>query len=132
MDAITRITIPVTPRPDKLAWILDPKGRFSAKSVFICSQPNLVINNTDTTWIRLWKLNMHERLKMFVWRIGAGSLPTNLNFVQKIGVGDPKCPLCQLDDESPIHLFFHCQISRAFWFGQVWSIRPDSTYRKLF
>jgi hypothetical protein len=31
-----------------------------------------------------------------------------------------------LENESTIDLFFHCQSSRAIWFGQGWGFRPDS------
>ena len=44
---------------------------------------------------------------MFIWHIGSGSLPTKLNFVQKVGHGDPVCPLCGLENESFNHLFFN-------------------------
>ena len=66
VKTITKIQIPYSPRPYRLVWILDPKGRFSVKSAFNCNQSNLETFVADLTWNRLWKLNMHERLKMFI------------------------------------------------------------------
>ena len=69
---------------------------------------------------------MYERLKMFIWRVGTSTLPTNQNYVLKVVFGDPKCPLHQGDYESLIHLFFHYPISRTLWFGQGWCLRHDN------
>ncbi len=91
VEAITKIKIPYSPWLDRLVWILDPKGRFSVKSAFNCNQPNLETFVADLTWNRLWKLNMHERLKMFIWRVGIGILPTNQNY-SKSWVWRPKMP----------------------------------------
>jgi hypothetical protein len=66
VEAITKIKIPYSPRPDRLVWILDPKGRFSVKLAFNCNQLKLETFVANSTWNRLWKLNMHERLKMFI------------------------------------------------------------------
>ena len=63
---------------------------------------------------------------MFIWHIGSNILSTNLNFVQKVGYRDSVCPLCRLENESSVHLFFHCQSSKAIWFGQGWGFRPGS------
>ena len=41
MEAIIKITLPSSPRPNKLIWILDPKGKFLVKSAFQCSLPSL-------------------------------------------------------------------------------------------
>lgn len=34
--------------------------------------------NNDREWACLWKLKIHERLKVFLWRMKAEVLPTNL------------------------------------------------------
>ena len=61
--------------------------------------------NTGIQWNKLWKLPVHEKLKMMLWRIGLDILPTNKNFVQRVGRGDPMCPLCLVEEESIPHLF---------------------------
>ena len=62
---------------------------------------------------------------MFIWHLGSGVLPTNLNFFLRVGHGNPKCPLCLFEDESIEHLFFKCNFARAVWFGLSWALRPD-------
>ena len=125
MNAITKIPIPSTPSPDKLVWIHEPKGLFSVKSAYKCNQmehPHIFGSNI---WSKLWKLNLHERSKMFIWRLGSGVLPTNLNFFLRVGHGNPKFPLCLTEDESIEHLFFKCNFARSMWFGLNWALRPD-------
>ena len=73
----------------------------------------------------MWKLKMHDRLKVFIWRVASGILPTKINLLQNIGVGNSMCPLCLNAKESLDQLFFKCSISRAIWFGSYWAIRSD-------
>jgi hypothetical protein len=115
MEAIKRIPIPLIPILDRLVWMLDPKGKFSVQSAFNNSLPSLTII-PETPWTKISKLNVHERYKMLLWRIGSNILPTNKNFVLRVGSGDPTYPLCHLEEESIVHLFFHCPIARAIWF----------------
>ena len=58
-------------------------------------------------------------------KIGLDILPTNLSFVQKVGFGDPICPLCHVEEESLTYLFFQCTVSRAVWFGQGMGLYTD-------
>jgi ribonuclease HI len=125
VEAILKINIPLTPRPDKIFWTPDPKGKFSVKSAFACNQTSLDVEVSSPHWKALWKLKIHDRLKMLIWRIGAGVLSTNGNFVTKLGFGDSNCPLCCTTTETTIHLFFHCSIARALWFGQDWNFKPE-------
>ena len=122
--AIKRIPIPLRPRPDRLVWIADPKGNFSVQSVYkTCHTPTVV--NSGIQWCKLWKLPLHERLKMLLWRIGSNILLTNKNFALRVGFGDTLCPLCYVEEESILHLFFHCPVARAVCFDQRMVIYSD-------
>ena len=127
MEAIKRIPIPLIPILDRLVWILDPNGKFSVQSAFKNSLPSLTII-PKTPWTKIWKLNVHERYKMLLWRIGSNILPTNKNFVLRVGSGDPTCLLCHLEEESIVHLFFHCPTARAIWFGKNLGIISNSLH----
>jgi hypothetical protein len=80
---------------------------------------------SDHLWHALWKLKLHERTKIFLWRLGSNALPSNLRVVQRIGSGDPLCPLCGLEEESDPHIFLHCNMVKPLWFGINWGLRPD-------
>ena len=68
ISAIKKIVIPATPTPDKLVWILDSKGNFTVKSAFNINNVQGNEENEDI-WKKLWKLSIHDRLKMLIWRI---------------------------------------------------------------
>ena len=80
------------------------------------------IGNLEGNWKSLWKLKLHERFKVLVWRIANGILPTRTVVASKLGQGDVCCPFCHDSEESIDHLFFKCSVSRAIWFGLTWAI----------
>ena len=118
VKAIKRIKIPANLHPDRLVWTLDPKGMFSVHSVYKMHVGNHSPTSSEIQWNKVWKLKLHDRLKMLLWHIGNDAFPTNLNFVCKVGFGDPVCPLCNVEEESLVHLFFLCPVAQAIWFGQ--------------
>jgi ribonuclease HI len=124
--AIQKIRLPFFSRPDKLVWIKDPKGQFSAKSAYKMCQENSSSQPQDPLWKNLWKLKVHDRVKMLLWRIASNVLPTKDNLDQRLGVSDTACPLCNEAKETIIHLFLECSIAKAIWFGSCWSIRVDT------
>jgi hypothetical protein len=66
---------------------------------------------------RIWRTHLHQRLKMLLWRIAAGVLPTNDSLCRFVPNLDMLCPLCNAYFESVIHLFWDCSLARAMWFG---------------
>uniref|UniRef100_A0A2N9GX56 Reverse transcriptase zinc-binding domain-containing protein n=1 Tax=Fagus sylvatica TaxID=28930 RepID=A0A2N9GX56_FAGSY len=62
---------------------------------------------------------------MLLWRIGLGALPTKKMLALKMGNMDTLCQLCGKAEESDVHLFFECHVSKEIWFGCSWSIRID-------
>jgi hypothetical protein len=125
LDAILKVPIPIHPCPDKLVWTLDPRGVFSVKSAANAVITPRLVSPAEPKWDGLWKLKLHERQKIFMWRLGSNILPTKLNLAIRLGHGDPMCPLCGIEEESYSHLFLHCQKVRPLWFGLSWGIRTD-------
>ena len=117
VNAILQISIPIHPRPDKLVWIPEPKGQFTVKSTVKIQNPPTDDLNILVPWNKFWKLQIHERLKMFLWRIRTDVIPTNLNVLKRVGFGNAVCPLCNNEDESIVHLFFKCPAAKAIWFS---------------
>ena len=64
---ILNISIPMSHRQDKLVWLPDSKGRFSAKSIHnvAFAHPDCV-GQPQACWSKLWKANFPERLKMLI------------------------------------------------------------------
>ncbi len=56
---------------------------------------------------QIWKLKIHNRLKMLLWRIASDILPTyNLLVLGQ-------------------NIFWECHFARALWFGCDWGIRTE-------
>jgi hypothetical protein len=127
LEAILEIPIPMHAPQDKLIWTLSPSGCFSVKSaISSCLAPGNPLTHLNSIWHQLWKLKLHERFKVFMWRLGSNSIPTKLVLAQRIGSGDTMRPLCNLEEESYSHIFLKCQAVRLIWFGLNWGIHPDS------
>ena len=73
----------------------------------------------------MWKSRLHERLKMHLWRIAANVLPTK-DVISQFANFEVGCPLCNLSDESSLHLFALCPIAKSLWFRSQWGGSTDS------
>jgi hypothetical protein len=125
LTAILRIPIPIIPQPNRLIWSLDPKGMFSMSSAVKLLNPASPSHHSDPKWLSLWSLELHERLKVFMWRLGSNSLLTKVNVAHRVGSGDTSCSLCGSVEESYSHLFLHCNMVRPLWFGLCWGLHPE-------
>ena len=54
-----------------------------------------------------------------------GILVVVYSLFARLSSGDPYYPLCQHEEETTAHIFFHCQATKMFWFGICWGFRPD-------
>lgn len=68
-------------------------------------------------WSKLWKLNFHDQLKMFLLRIKAGVVLTKVSIVATIDGGNTSCVICYAPVESCFHLFKECPFVRALAFA---------------
>lgn len=73
------------------------------------------------TWSILWKLKLLPKLKLFVWRVASGSLPTKTQLKSYHIDIDACCPVCNSAEETIIHCFWDCIFARRCW------SRPDLT-----
>ena len=117
LDLFVKIRVPIFPTKDKLTWVKDSKGIFSTKSAHQAIQEHRSQPSVDIQWKQLWKMKMHERNKMLVWRIGTNILPTRTKVATRVDPIDTSCPLCCEEEETSAHLFFKCLVAKAIWFG---------------
>jgi hypothetical protein len=74
---------------------------------------------------KIWKLCIHDRLKMFLWRLASNLLPTKESLPRFANNVDISCSLYGGCVEFVTHLFWDCSFARALWFGCMWGIRSD-------
>ena len=72
---------------------------------------------------KILKTSIHERLKMHLWGIEFNLLPIKDQFSRFSLLSDTRCPLCNFETESALHLFTQCHIIRVIWFSNHWNLR---------
>lgn len=67
-------------------------------------------------WSFLWKVVLHDWLKLLLWDVGFDFLQiTRLAWLTR--EQDVLCPLCLGAEELIVYLFVHCSVARAVWFS---------------
>ncbi|KAF3439908.1 hypothetical protein FNV43_RR18186 [Rhamnella rubrinervis] len=125
-DEVLKITMPNYEGRDKNFWIGDPSGVFSVKSAYMVDKGYSRLDGCNGLWKDLWKMKIHERLKMFMWRVLSGCLPTRARLATMLRLNDASYVLCGNGVESTAHLFCHCNVIRAVVFGSKWSLKWDT------
>ena len=122
--AIVKIPLSMRNKPDKLMWVANNHENFTVRSAYFLQQ-GVMTSTERSMWKKLWNLKIHERYKMLLWRIALNILPTRQRLQELGQVLDAKCPLCNCEEESSIHLFKECVVVKALWFGGRWNVRID-------
>lgn len=79
MEVIKRLKLPRFEVDDKLLLMESLDGQFSTKSGYFTICKEIANPRPNGMWKKLWKLKMHERLKIFIWRLFSKVLPTKDN-----------------------------------------------------
>uniref|UniRef100_A0A2N9ETV9 Reverse transcriptase zinc-binding domain-containing protein n=1 Tax=Fagus sylvatica TaxID=28930 RepID=A0A2N9ETV9_FAGSY len=105
-----------TDHPDRWIWVKTSNGAFSVKLAFKEASKEIQPSLVDPILGKIWKTHLHERLKLLIWRIAAGLLPTKDSIARFAPSVNQTCVLCEHQNESIMHLFWHCDVARALWF----------------
>ena len=115
--AILKLSWPNIQCEDKLVWIGNSNGVFSVNDCYLAIFRSVPISEEAKIWENLWNSKLHERLKLFLWRLLVGILPTNLIIFTRTGKGCPDCALCGKEEETEIHLFTKCEETKLLAFA---------------
>lgn len=80
---ILDIPWPITPCEDKILWCDNNSKGFSVKISYLIN--SIHSEETSELWGKLWKLKIYDRLKLFLWRVMAGVIPTREMMFYRIG-----------------------------------------------
>lgn len=128
VKAIKRIDKPLMDSKDVLIWTGNDMGIFSVKSCYEVLQQSKDIDTVHGVWRQQWKANIHERLKVFLWRLASNILPTKDVLNKRWSLLDDACCLCGDFEETTIHLFKECMVTRAVAYGGRWGLKIDQIY----
>ena len=76
-------------------------------------------------WNLIWKVKIPPKIGIFVWKVMHDSIPTFLNLCNRGINVHSRCPLCNSEDESTIHLFLYWPFARAIWHGSSLGIHTS-------
>lgn len=111
---ILRLPLHLNSSSDRWIWVLDKSGRYSTKSMYNHLVPpfnEAASPLNEQQWKALWKLKVHARQHLLLWKISWNILPTRTRIAAIISSGAPPnclCPLCGVLDESTTRLFLDC------------------------
>lgn len=67
-------------------------------------------------WSIIWKLPVLPRIKVFIWKLALGRLPTSA-YMYHLNIGpNSNCPFCGLVPEDGEHLIWKCRMISHCWF----------------
>src|ERR1044072_265616 len=81
---------------------------------------------TPATWKKLWSSDALPRCKELAWRCYNNILPVRKQLSIRGMEVDPFCPVCYEQEETSLHILFHCREARRAWFGSRLGLRLDS------
>lgn len=109
---------------DRLYWCGNKNDIFSVKNYFTINFQ--LLHEDQGLWSSMWRFELHERLKLFLWRILSNALSIKQVLNRKIVLDDMSCVVCGEGTESLLHLFKDWSGFRAFAFACCWGGRSDA------
>jgi hypothetical protein len=111
---------------DMHVWKFSTHGSYTVKSAYRYAMDTL-INNEEYKkpgdWMQIWRMKIPQRVKIFVWRIVRGCLPTRDRLQQKRVQCTDLCPHCESTYENEWHLFVSCCKAREVWLqAGLWDV----------
>lgn len=97
---------------DTWTWIWDMTGRFTVKSAYRI----IADGGIRSTWVRhIWKPISPLKVKVLIWRITLGRLPTSDRLARFMEDIHTTCALCGVEEESLNHLLITCTYTMEVW-----------------
>jgi hypothetical protein len=111
LRAIQSIPVSATNQADILIWRGTTKGTFSVRSAYHIQKEKEMKDKVEssmrlrknTIWDKIWKLQITQAEKFFLWRACHECLPTRDNLWYKKIINDPSCPICMRETETTFH-----------------------------
>lgn len=98
---------------DQMIWKLEPKGKFTTKSLYspLIRRDNTTNHQTKKMWQNIWSMKVAPRIKTFIWMCVQSILPLNERIGRKIQTVNKICPNGGKQEETLTHIFMHCEFA---------------------
>ncbi|KAH9770469.1 putative reverse transcriptase/RNA-dependent DNA polymerase [Citrus sinensis] len=107
-DIIQRIPLPRSSARDELCWHYDKLITLKENFQNVPSSSN----PKPSQWNAIWKLDLLEKLKIFMWRAAKNLLPTAENLWKRKVIPNPTCQRCNQGVETGFHAPVECKAAR--------------------
>ena len=74
-------------------------------------------------WKEIWRLEVPNKVKNFMWRLCSNAVATNSNLYKRKVRADPLCPMCNMEAETIEHLCLLCDWTMPIWFVVCFGMR---------
>jgi len=108
---------------DILIWPLTSDGEYGVQSTYrmLVEVEKLALQSSSSSvqsqdvWKKIWKLQVPNKIRHFLWRAAKNSLPTKMNLKARHILVDDTCDDCGDHAESIMHCLWLCDQSRSVW-----------------
>ena len=69
-------------------------------------------------WSSIWRINIPNKIKHFLWRACSESLPTKRNLACRKIITNATCDICRDHTEDAIHVLWDCYVVKEIWWKE--------------
>lgn len=109
----------------------------TVKSAYRYAMENLIDNeeyqisisiSISGDWMRMWNLQLSQRVKVFLWRVFKGFLPARIRHQDREVLCTDCCPRWENSYENDWHLFIDSEAAKQVWqVAGLWELIRDAT-----
>lgn len=99
---------------DSITWAVTSNGNFTVSSAYdiALATPR---KHEHPLWLRIWKLNVPNRMQALMWLIAHGKVLTNVERSLRGFTANSSCILCRDPREDIDHLWRSCPLTYVVW-----------------
>ncbi|XP_015959674.1 uncharacterized protein LOC107483570 [Arachis duranensis] len=137
-ELITKTPISLINKKDHFVWKYRMDGQYTVRTGYHVAKEEKDLKEEGRfckpstsqdwreVWKVIWKLQVPQKVRMFLWKAVHRILPVNKNLHQKRITVAPTCSICQREEETIEHALLLCPWTRAVWFGSNIQIVPTA------
>lgn len=95
--------LPLSEEDDRVSWSLENSRKFSTSSLYL----SLTHGAAVTCFKKVWHTRVPPKIKIFLWQLIQGKLPSSSQVAKRRGPLNGRCTLCG-EIEHCNHIFFEC------------------------